>query len=147
MTNSRSFIAYNYKIANYMIAGIIGCIFLYSALFSPEGGKHPVPSFYTQLTDNDSPSTGLSRSFSAIVRGDFKLANSFNPIGIQIFLFFIIQLGYRIGSVLLLTDSNRYIKSYIIADVLISIFGFCFVFKPLISFTFSLFQKTILEFT
>ena len=146
MINSLFPAEYNYKIVNYILAGIILCIFLYSALFSPEGGKHPVPSFYTQLTGEVSPSTGLSRSFSAIVRGDFDLANNFNPIGLQIFLFFAIQFCFRITTILLIKAPQTLIKPYIIADILLSIFGFYLTFKPLILFTIKLFRKSLVEY-
>ena len=146
MTSSHISAEHNYKIVNNILAGIILCIFIYSALFSPEGGKHPVPSFYTQLTGYESPSTGLSRSFSAIVRGDFDLANNFNPIGLQIFLFFAIQFCFRITSTFLIKVPNSYLKSYITADILISIFGFYLAFRPLISFTIKLFKESLVEY-
>ena len=146
MISSQSPAEHNYKIVNHILAGIILCIFLYSALFSPDGGNHPVPSFYTQLTGEPSPSTGLSRSFSAIIRGDFNLANSFNPLGIQIFLFFVIQFCYRLTSALLIKAPKTFIKSYIIADILISTIAFYLVFSPLILFTIKLFRKSLVEY-
>jgi len=138
-------LAFNYKTVNLLLAGIILCIFIYSGLFTPEGSKHPIPSIYSQITGNTSPSTGLSRSFSAIVRGNIQLAKSFNPFGLQIFLFFSIQLVFRIASILLMKNYFPLIKPYILADITLSFLGFLLAFRPLISFTLELFKKTIVS--
>lgn len=143
MTSSQTYLAHNYKITNAILVGIILSIFLYSSLFSPESGKYPIPSFYTQLTGQDSPSTGLSRSFSAIVRGDLTLANKFNPFGVKIFAFFLIQFCFRISSILMLKATHKFLKTYITADILISIFSFYLAFKPLIVFSMQLFKNTL----
>ncbi len=42
-----------------------------------------------------SPTTGLSHSFSAIIRGDLKGAAAQNPYGIRIFLFFFLEWMFR----------------------------------------------------
>lgn len=146
MSNSQHQAKQNYKIINLSLAGIILFIFIYSCLFSPQESKHPIPSFYTQITKAKSPSTGLSRSFSAIVRGDLPLAKTFNPYGVQIFLFFTFQFVFRVFSFILIKDQFSLIKPYIFADILLSVIGFYLAFKPLILFTIELFQKTIVNY-
>ena len=125
----------SYRIINIIFAGIIGLVFIYSCLFLPDGGKHLIPSFYTDITGNMSPSLGLSRAFSALVRGDLSLANQFNPYAIHIFTFFCFQLTYRLIS--LMIDRIPFVnkKLWICLDIFITIFLFLIVFYPLIFFT------------
>lgn len=145
MSNSQHLAKQNYKIINLSLAGIILVIFMYSGLYSPEESKYPIPSFYTQITNKTSPSTGLSRSFSAIVRGNLTLAKIFNPYGIQIFLFFAFQFVFRVFSFLLIKNQFSLIKPYIFADILLSGIGFYLAFKPLVFFTIELFQETVVN--
>jgi hypothetical protein len=145
MSNSQYLAIQNYKIINLSLAGIIICVFIYSGLFSPEESKHPIPSFYTQITNGNSPSTGLSRSFSAIVRGNLQLAKAYNPISLPIFLFFAIQLIFRSLSLILIKENFSLIKPYIFMDVTLSAIGFYLAFRPLIVFTIKLFQETIVN--
>ncbi len=135
----------NYQLINLSLVSIIFCIFIYSSLFSPEESKHPIPSFYTQITNGTSPSTGLSRSFSAIVRGDLLLAKSYNPIGLPIFLFFSLQFIFRSLSLLLIKERFKFIKPLILVDISLSIVGFYLAFRPLIVFTIKLFQENIVN--
>ncbi|WP_162845397.1 DUF2752 domain-containing protein [Labilibaculum antarcticum] len=135
----------NYKVINLSFAGIILCIFIYSGLFSAEESKHPIPSFYTQITNENSPSTGLSRSFSAIVQGDLQLAKTYNPLGLHIFLFFAIQLIFRSLSFMLIKERFLWMKPYIFMDATLTIIGFYLAFRPLIVFTIKLFQETIVN--
>lgn len=135
----------NYQLINLSLVSIIFCIFIYSSLFSPEESKHPIPSFYTQITNGTSPSTGLSRSFSAIVRGDLLLAKSYNPIGLPIFLFFSLQFIFRSLSLLLIKERFKFIKPLILVDISLSIVGFYLAFRPLIAFTIKLFQENIVN--
>ena len=85
-----------YKMINVIFASIILAIFIYSAIFSPDKSNYPFQSESRQFLDQDSQSTGLSRSFSSIVRFNFADARKYNAFGIQIFMFFIIQLFLRI---------------------------------------------------
>lgn len=136
----------NYKIINLSLAGILFCIFIYSGIFSPEESKHPIPSFFTQITHENSPSTGLSRSFSAIIRGDIQLAKEFNPIGLHIFLYFALQFIFRVLSFLLIKETFSWIKPFISLDITLSIIGFYLAFKPLILFTIKLFWESIVNY-
>lgn len=125
----------SYRIINIIFAGVIGLVFIYSCLFLPDGGKHLIPSFYTDITGNVSPSLGLSRAFSALVRGNLALANQFNPHALNIFLFFCFQFLFRLIS--LMIDSMTFInrKIWIRVDISLSILLFLLAFYPLIAFT------------
>ena len=75
---------------------IFAGILVYSAVYSPDRGNHPLPSAYRLVTGEKTISTGLSRSFSALVRLRFDDAREFNPYGPRIFLFFATELLLRI---------------------------------------------------
>lgn len=126
----------SYRIINIIFAGVIGLVFIYSCLFLPDGGKHLIPSFYTDITGNVSPSLGLSRAFSALVRGNLALANQFNPHALNIFLFFCFQFLFRLIS--FKVDRFKYIsrENWIFVDIVLSISLFLIAFYPLIAFTF-----------
>jgi len=125
----------SYRIINIIFAGVIGLVFIYSCLFLPENGSHIIPSFYTDITGNTSPSLGLSRAFSALVRGQISLANQFNPHALNIFAFFSFQLFYRLIS--LKVDRVSFVnrKTWIGVDIVLTIALFLIAFYPLIEFT------------
>ena len=125
----------SYRIINIIFAGVIGLVFIYSCLFLPENGSHIIPSFYTDITGDSSPSLGLSRAFSALVRGDLALANQFNPHALNIFAFFGFQFLYRLIS--LKVDSISFFnrKRWIQIDIVLTIVLFLIAFYPLIRFT------------
>ncbi len=85
-----------YKLVNAILAGVILLIFIYSALFSSIKSNHPIPSSGNLFSEQISHSTGLSRSFSSLIRLKFRQAKESNEYGIQLFIFFLIQLGLRI---------------------------------------------------
>lgn len=125
-------LAKSYHIINFVLAGIILLIFIYSGLFSAEKDNHPIPSFYEKLSGQSAPSSGLSRSFSEIIRGRFKSAGEFNQYGISVFMFFLIQffLRFLISFILL----KKYISSgkLVLIDAIISIFLFLLCFRDFI---------------
>jgi len=125
----------SYRIINIIFAGVIGLVFIYSCLFLPEEGNHLIPSFYTDLTGETSPSLGLSRAFSALVRGQIGLANQFNPHALNIFAFFSFQFIFRLLS--LGIDKMPFLnkQTWIFVDVLLSILLFALAFRPMILFT------------
>jgi hypothetical protein len=114
-------------------------------VYSPIESNHPIPSLYEKFTGNESPSTGLSRSFSALIRGNVKSANEYNPYGIQIFLFFLFQLVFRFISFSLTKRYFSLIKGIILSDLTLTIIAFLLAFKPLIFFTFELFKNYIVN--
>jgi len=125
----------SYRIINIILAGIIGLVFIYSCLFLPEEGNHLIPSFYSDLTGKTSPSLGLSRAFSALVRGQFDLADQFNPHAKNIFAFLCFQFIFRLLS--LGIDKMPFLnkRTWISVDILLSILLFTLAFLPLIEFT------------
>jgi hypothetical protein len=121
----------NYRIINLIFAGILVSVILYSLIFSAGGIKHPVPSGWEMLTGESSPSTGLSRSFSEIVRFHFAEARQFNPYGIRIFSFFAIQLVLRVFlCILLIRPVQLRWRAVVVADVLFSVVFFAVSFWP-----------------
>ncbi len=133
----------SYRIINIVFAGVIGLMFIYSCLFIPENGSHIIPSFYTDITGDSSPSLGLSRAFSALVRGDLTLANQFNSNALNLFLFFCFQLLFRLIS--LKVDRVNFIskKNWIKIDISLTTSLFLIVFYPLIEFTIKTIGRSI----
>jgi len=117
----------SYRIINLIFAGIILAVFAYSLFYGGER-PHPVPSGSEMLTGRDTISTGLSRSFSSIVRFDFEQARAYNPYGISIFLFFLIQFIMRVAGYMLSTNPRR--QAIIRLDIIISILFFILLFRP-----------------
>ena len=115
-----------YVSLNIVFGLLILAIIIYAALVSPDRKDLPVPSVYTLLTGKESISTGLTHSFSEIVRFNFQKAYQFNPYGLRIFIFFMVQLLFRIrflgisikgkpGSFLINTDIFFSLTSFFIA--------------------------------
>jgi hypothetical protein len=107
-------------------------IFIYSGIFSAEKGNHPIPSFYEELSGETSPSNGLSRSFSEIVRGRFNSAREYNPDGIPVFIFFLVQLFQRFSISLIIHRKYIPFNRIILFDSLSSAVLFLYCFKGLI---------------
>jgi hypothetical protein len=133
-----------YLIINLILAGIIGMIFLYSGLFSAQKDNHPVPSFFEEITGQPSPSSGMSRAFSEIMRGDLQSARNYNEDSLLIFTFFLVQFLQRLSvSYLLLrwkgshqsenrrTEGRK--KKLLLADILSSVILFLVCFAGQIS--------------
>jgi hypothetical protein len=118
-----------YFIVNLSLAGIIMMVFIYSGLFSAKADNHPVPSFYERITGDTAASSGLSRAFSEIVRGNLDAARSYNSESLLIFSFFLIQLIQRIFVTLLLFRQKPRIQYLFSADLVISLVLFLYCFK------------------
>lgn len=118
-----------YTLLNIIFIVIIVMILLYSGIFSTEKSGYPVPSVYTELTGHESVSTGLSHSFSEIIRLNFRKAHEYNPYGIRIFLFFIVQLFLRINF-LMIARRRVYDVSLITLDIVLSAGTFLIAFWP-----------------
>ncbi len=117
-----------YLIVNIILAGMIGFIFIYSGFFSAERGNHPVPSFCEEITGQTAPSSGMSRAFSGIIRGDLDAAREYNPDSLLIFAFFLIQGVQRITVSSLLLKGRIKKKHLLTADVFISLILFLYCF-------------------
>ena len=117
-----------YHIINFVLAGIISLVFLYSAFFTARADRHPVPSFYEETTGQKAPSAGMSRAFSEIIRGKIRSARAYNPDSPMVFLFFLVQLVQRIGASLLLYYGRLIKRHLLLADVSFSLLMFLICF-------------------
>ena len=68
---------------------------IYSAVFSAAKNHYPIPSALEILKEGKDISSGLSHSFSELIRGRIDSAKEFNEHGPRIFLFFLLQLLMR----------------------------------------------------
>ena len=118
-----------YIIVNFIFAGIIVLIMLYSGIFSAEKNNHPIPS---ACVKEPCPSTGLSRSFSEIVRFRFESAQNYNKNGIPIFLFFFVQFWFRLLFSFTYVRIQSFRKKIIWFDSCFSILLFVFTFRNFI---------------
>jgi hypothetical protein len=130
----KKIIYHPYLILNFSFTGIILLIFIYSLIFSAQKDNHPVPSVYENVMHKPSPTSGLSRSFSEIVRGNFSSAIDWNKNGISLFMFFVIQLFLRVLSSYLIFFNKIQLRKLIWADSLISGVLFLVCFRNLLLF-------------
>jgi len=122
------YLKHPYHIINLSFAGIFLLIFIYSGIFSAEKNNHPIPSSCEKITGKPCKSTGLSRSFSEIVRFNFQCAKQYNIYGIRIFSFFLIEFFLRFIISFLIYKKSKKIKSIIIFDASFSttLYIYCF---------------------
>ncbi len=121
--------AYPYRVLNRIFLSVLILILAYSALFSPEKKNHPIPSGSRFFSSAAVPSTGLSRSFSAIVRFRFHDARQYNPHGIRVFLFFFMQIFMRIAALVLVSrmaEPSLKILFYADGGISAALFVACF---------------------
>lgn len=123
-----------YFVFNVSFAGIILLIFLYSCIFSAQKDNHPIPSYYETLSGKTSPTSGISRSFSEILRGNFQEAREWNINGIPVFLFFLIQFFMRFLVSWFLFRTGVKLRSLVLADSIISVLLFLWSYKNLLPF-------------
>ncbi len=128
-----SFFQEPYHIINLCFAGIIILIFIYSGIFSAEKDNHPIKSTCEILTGQPCESTGLSRSFSEIVRFKFESAKSYNKYGIKVFLFFLIQLFIRLIVSITYYKKTLQTNLLIIFDSIIAIGLYLYCFGGIIT--------------
>ena len=121
-----------YQKIHIIVAGIIISIMIYSGIFSPQKNNHPVTCNYRQLFGKPCPTCGISRSFSAMVRGNFKQAKELNPNGPGIFFFFAIQGILRLLFLSLSVSFPTREKMLIITDIFLSLGLFIYFFQNLI---------------
>jgi hypothetical protein len=131
-------------VLNWIFLSVLILILAYSASFSPENKNYLIPSGARMFTSKPIPSTGLSRSFSAIVRFRFRDARQFNPHGIRIFLFFFIQLFMRTAALVLAGRlPERSMNILYFTDALLSATLFLVCFWPFLA---ALFQASGLKY-
>jgi len=125
---------YPYRVLNWIFLSVLILILTYSALFSPEKKNHPVPSGSRFFSNRAVPSTGLSRSFSAIMRFRFHDARQYNPHGLRLFLFFFVQIFMRLAALVLVSHlPYRSLKPLIYVDAGISVALFIACFWPFLT--------------
>jgi hypothetical protein len=129
-----SFLKEPYNKINLLLAGVIFAIFIYSGIFSAEKDNHPVLSFYPETIGKESPTKGISRSFSEIIRGRINEARQWNENGIPVFFFFFIQLFLRLGITLLHHKRTVPFRILLLADIFVSVSLFIFCFQKLLLF-------------
>jgi hypothetical protein len=107
-------------------------VFIYSGIFSAGGDKYPVPSFYERITGTSSPSHGLSKCFSEIIRGNLDSARRYNENGILIFSFFLVQLVLRLAVTMMLV--RRWLRPglLLLFDGIVSVLLLFYCFHNLI---------------
>lgn len=122
-----------YHIINFCFAGIILLIFAYSGIFSAQKNNHPIKSACETIIGKPCKSTGLSRSFSEIVRFRFESAKNYNKHGLKIFGFFFVQFFLRLFISFLVSKKPKLIKPVIIVDAAFSIMLYIYCFWGLIA--------------
>jgi hypothetical protein len=122
-----------YLIINIVFAGVIVLIIAYSGFFSPDKNNYPVVCIHEKLTGQPCFSCGLSHSFSLIVRGRIDEAYQWNPFGMQVFLFFVSSLLFRIIFSIFFIRFPDTRKQLIILDCIGSGLIFLIAFWPFIS--------------
>jgi len=121
-----------YLLINFILAGVVILIFLYSGIFSPDKNSYPVVCVHEKLTGEECVSCGLSHSFSLIIRGKISEAYDWNVYGLRVFIFFAAQLIMRIiFSIFYLKypETNNQLITY---DIAVSAMLFLVCFLPFI---------------
>lgn len=121
-----------YLKVNFILAGVIFMIFIYSGIFSPDRNNYPVVCIHEKLTGRPCESCGLSHSFSLIVRGRISEAHIWNENGLRVFIFFAGQLLMRIFFSLFYIKNPGNRRELIIYDSAVSFMLFLVCFLPLI---------------
>ncbi|HZY39965.1 MAG TPA: DUF2752 domain-containing protein [Mucilaginibacter sp.] len=121
-----------YKVINWVFAGLFSLIFVYSGIYAPNQ-NFPVKCYYEIHYHRPCPSCGLSRGFSAIMRGDFEAAKKFNQNSIPVFCFFSVQLFLRllISFFLIKMMKRRSFKLASAMDVALSSLMFLWAFHSI----------------
>ncbi|MBN1413605.1 MAG: hypothetical protein JW973_00785 [Bacteroidales bacterium] len=124
----RTFISFPYIIINCIFIFILLGILVYSALFSAAENNYPLHSSLEILHEDADISSGLSHSFSEIVRGHFDSAREYNKYGLQIFLFFFLQLILRpVFTFLYMRHHQTGLLIHLDAGISVIFFVLCFL--------------------
>jgi hypothetical protein len=129
----------SYLKINIILAGVVVLVMAYSGIFSPDTNNYPVVCMHEKILGIKCFSCGLSHSFSLIVRGRIAEAYRWNVYGMQVFLFFLLQLIMRIVFYLLYITRTENRKQLILYDIAGSFVLFLLAFYPF-------FRQILLEF-
>jgi hypothetical protein len=121
-----------YITINFILAGVILLIFMYSGFFSPDKGIYPVVCIHEKLTGEQCASCGLSHSFSLILRGRISEAYNWNLNGLRVFIFFAAQLIMRVVFSVFYLKHPDSGKQLVIYDIAVSVMFFIVSFLPFI---------------
>ncbi len=111
----------SYKLINYIFAGIIVLIFIYSGIFSPVSNNYPVSCVHEQLSGLSCPSCGMSHSFSYLIRLDINEAVRWNKYGPRVFLFFLFQLILRLSNIIIINRKPQLIRFVSLTDIALTV--------------------------
>ena len=115
---------------NVILGALLAGIFAYSFFFPVLSRKGmTVPSSCQGMPVAYCKSRGLTRAFSAIMRGEVEEARKLNRYSISIFVFFTLQLAARIGCSIWFVARRKSMIVYL--DVLMSSLYFLWTFIPL----------------
>jgi hypothetical protein len=120
-----------YILVNGILLVVLLGILSYSAVFSAARNNYPIPGSLENLKKNNEISSGLSRSFSELVRGRIDSAREYNKHGPRIFLFFLLQVFMR-PFFLFLYLRNHHGITWVFLDAGTSIVLFLITFWPFI---------------
>jgi len=121
-----------YLTVNIVFTGLILVIIAYSAIFSPDRNDYPVVCVHEQLTGQPCASCGISHSFSLIVRGRMEEAYGWNPNGMRVFLFFLLQAVMRVVFSLFYLRKGAAGRYLVMYDIAGSVLMFLISFMPFI---------------
>jgi len=120
-----------YILINGILIIVLLGILSYSALFSVARNNYPIPGSLETLRISKEISSGLSRSFSELMRGRIDSAREYNEHGPRIFLFFLVQVFMR-PFFLFLYLRNHHGMTWVYLDAGTSIVLFLIAFWPFI---------------
>jgi len=125
-----------YLLINFILAGVILLVFIYSGFFSPDKDNYPVVCIHEKLTGEQCASCGLSHSISLILRGRISEAYDWNLNGLRVFIFFAAQLLMRVVFSVFYLKYPGSGKQLITYDVAVSVMLFIVSFLPFIKWIF-----------
>jgi len=121
-----------YCAVNLIFTGLILIILAYPAIYSPDRNNYPVQCVHEQLTGQPCASCGISHSFSLLLRGKIEEAYEWNPNGMRVFLFFVLQAVMRIVFTLFYLREGAARPQLIFYDITGSALMFLISFMPFI---------------
>lgn len=121
-----------YCTVNLIFTGLILIILAYPAIYSPDHDSYPVQCVHEQLTGQPCASCGISHSFSLIMRGRIEEAYEWNPNGMRVFLFFVLQAVMRVVFTLFYLRKGAARPQLIVYDITGSALMFLISFMPFI---------------
>jgi hypothetical protein len=137
----KKFLKEPYITINIILAGVILLMLTYSGFFSPEKDNYPVVCIHEKLTGQPCISCGLSHSFSLVLRGRIREAKVWNPYGLRIFLFFVLEFIMRFVFSMIWIKRTDIRREVVIYDIAGSVVIFIIAFWPFIVNIFSQLTK------